>query len=231
MIFIFTECTPVQNPFAFEVMHAASLSLQHMTANLVLHRPENALQFMIDWCKERQKECKAEELKSKALYEENKIDVYDEDILKPLGPSVTKKPDSQQSRSYGNSLLKPKRQSTIEPQPQLNNVGGGDTINTNRSPAPENKPAELSLASNPAKGDPLRPLSSQSSSHHQTNKSDSVSNDKPAATQEAVNGQSEDDVEVEDEDIISVSDANDEMSNDYDEDEDSVSVSTASNVE
>ena len=193
-----------------------------MTANLVLHRPENALQFMIDWCKERQKERKAEELKSKALYEENKIDVYDEDILKPLGPSVTKQRGSQSSRSYGNSLLKPKQQSATEPKPQSDKVdGGGDTNNTNHNPALEYKP-ELSPTSNQEKSATRGPLSSS----QMANKSDSLTNDKPAQA-----GESEEDVELEDEDIISVSDANDDLSNDYDEDEDSVSVSTTSNVE
>ena len=177
---------------------------------------------MIDWCKERQKERKAEELKSKALYEENKIDVYDEDILKPLGPSATKQRGSQSSRSYGNSLLKPKQQSATEPKPLSDKVdGGGDTNNTNHIPAPENKP-ELSPTSDQEKGDTRGPMSSS----QMANKSDSVTNDKPAQASE-----SEEDIELEDEDIISVSDANDDLSNDYDEDEDSVSVSTTSNVE
>lgn len=179
-----------------------------MTAKLVLHRPENALQLMIDWCKERQKECQAEELKSKALYEENKIDVYDEDILKPLSSSAKKQEaDSSNTRSYGNSLLK---QATARSEPMTpDETAGGDSIrvqsNTDQTHKPKSSDSPL-----PHEGDTLRPVSQSSSHQAKSTKS------------------SEPDLANADDNSVSVSDAADGS---QDEEDDFVSVSTTSDAE
>lgn len=57
-----------------------------MTANLVLNRPEEALQYMVDWCKQQQTE--KENFAAKTLFEDDKIDVYD-DVMPPNTESKT----------------------------------------------------------------------------------------------------------------------------------------------
>ena len=77
-----------------------------MTAKLVLQRPENTLQFMVDWCKDMQKKQEETKLKSKALYEGNKIDVYDEEPSEKSSLATKQKKKRAGSAAYGTSLLK-----------------------------------------------------------------------------------------------------------------------------
>lgn len=83
--------------------------LQHMTAQLVLERPENTLEFMMNWCKEMQSKQHEERLKAKMLYEQNKIDVYDDDDTSQ-NSRPTERPNLKTNNiphpAYGNELLK-----------------------------------------------------------------------------------------------------------------------------
>ncbi|XP_067930836.1 uncharacterized protein [Watersipora subatra] len=74
---------PYEKSMRYYEKHMVLNHFQHMTAKLVLKRPENTLAFMMNWCKEMQQKQEEERLKAKTLYEHN-IDVYDEDICAPL---------------------------------------------------------------------------------------------------------------------------------------------------
>lgn len=195
-----------------------------MTAKLVLHRPENALQYMIDWCKGMQKTQAAERLKSKALYEENKIDVYDEDITKALRvePTDKKQQSSTGKKAYGNNLLK----QTMSPPPakdegmvsqQSADTGGGDSIRVRV----DNQDSAAIIASSP-KPDLMGDQPSFDRSF-ETVISDTGDKSLEAKTQTSDKnkhpGADNEKTEEDEEDILSVSD----VSND-----DTVSVSTAS---
>lgn len=88
-----------------------------MTAKLALRRPEDALQFMIDWCKQMQIRQADQQLKSKALYEDNKIDVYDEDGGE--AEQISKNAIPSGAKSEAESGLKSETQSITKNETEL----------------------------------------------------------------------------------------------------------------
>lgn len=75
-----------------------------MTAKLVLHRPENALQYMIDWCKDMQIRSQLEATKIKMLYDEStKDDDSDHEELKP--PMAITRIEKDIPEKFGNDQL------------------------------------------------------------------------------------------------------------------------------
>ncbi|KAF6036093.1 hypothetical protein EB796_005592 [Bugula neritina] len=108
---------PYEKSMKYYEKHMILNNFQHMTAKLALRRPEDALQFMIDWCKQMQIRQADQQLKSKALYEDNKIDVYDEDGGE--AEQISKNAIPSGAKSEAESGLKSETQSITKNETEL----------------------------------------------------------------------------------------------------------------